>query len=122
IRAFAADDGLPAGQVYLRRQDEGGRMWAYTTRGFLLLQNERWAPPPATIPVPQHFLRETMSVRENRLRVFERGRFVDYLSRRGSSWQGATLLLQDREGATWVALGEGPALHLLGGQVSLAGP
>lgn len=119
---FGADSGLPAGIIALAGPVEEGGTWAITDQGAYQLQSERWARPPASISLPRELTNPPVRVREGLLQVWERGRYLDYLPPAGSSWEGVLFLLQDADGATWVAHGGGPSLRLIGGQISVAGP
>jgi signal transduction histidine kinase len=112
VRSFGPGDGLPAGSIFLRK-DPKERIWA----GDLLLQDDRWAAPPADVIAPGKWP-PLVSVHEGRLEVWAQGRITSYPTPPASTWEGATPVLQENGGVTWVMLRDGSVVHLQDGHVA----
>jgi signal transduction histidine kinase/ligand-binding sensor domain-containing protein len=119
MTAWAAEKGLPPGDVFAIAQDTDGYLWLGTPSGLLRFDGSRftaWPPPEMDAPLPTAPVHALVGAPDGSLWVgfgggggvvrIRRREIVRYSTSDGAP-PGVTDMIQDRQGTIWVATRRG---------------
>jgi len=125
LTVWAAEKGLPPGDVFVVNQDAEGYLWLGTPTGLLRFDGSRfvtWASLNDTQPLPTAPVHALVSAHDGSLWIgmgggagiarIDRGRLTRYTGADGAP-PGVNAMLEDRQGVVWAAARRG--LYRFGG-------
>lgn len=107
---YTKRDGLPDASIRAVRDDEAGRLWAFTSGGVVQWKDGRFVlHNPDELNAEQRYAISTTRRQtgfsffdRDGLHVFERGQFKTYTTRDGLSSNDINAVFEDQRGAYWV--------------------
>jgi signal transduction histidine kinase/ligand-binding sensor domain-containing protein len=115
MATWASEKGLPPGDVFAIAQDVEGYLWLGTPTGLLRFDGHHftpWEPSDTSLPLPNGPVHAIVPLHDGSIWVglgggggvvrIHRGELVHHLPTDGAP-SGVTAMIQDRQGAIWVA-------------------
>jgi signal transduction histidine kinase/ligand-binding sensor domain-containing protein len=132
MSAWATEKGLPPGDVFAIAQDADGYLWLGTPNGLIRFDGSRftpWTPPNSATALPSGPVHSIVASPDGSLWVgfgggagvvrITRDEVYQHTAAEGAP-AGATAMIQDRQGAIWVATRRG-LFRFAGGRWTLMG-